>query len=161
MKPGGALIAAWALSTILSAVSSMAAATCVVCGEPTAGGAAVLHDNQAYPIHELPCRNTWNQAVAEGRLEGLANPLEPAGPWVQNLATRRTPFLPGDPILWTIFLLGAMTVSGGIATLLAAALERSLPAAFLLGFFVPAVGMVLVPVLPRRGPAASTITSKE
>jgi hypothetical protein len=72
---------------LAGAAVSASAADCVVCGEPTEGGSAVVHENRAYPIHEYPCRATWNRAVAQGRLDGREGPLEPAGAWVQDLDT--------------------------------------------------------------------------
>jgi hypothetical protein len=147
---------------LAGAVVSASAADCVVCGEPTEGGSAVVHGNRAYPIHEYPCRATWNRAVAQGHLDGREGPLEPAGAWVQGLDTERATAFPGNPVVWLLFLAAAMTVSGGMAVLFAGALHRRRGAAFLLGFCVPAVGMVLVPVLPRREePDSAAIAAKE
>lgn len=149
----------WGCAAVLPAAAAWSATTtdCVVCGEPTAGGSAVVHENRAYAIHEFPCRSTWNQAVAQGRLDALEGPLEPAGAWVQDLDTTRETHFPGNPVVWGIFLVVVMTVSGGVAAVLGGALHRRRGAAFLLGFFVPAVGIVLVPVVPPRDPKPSDV----
>ena len=64
---------------------------CVVCGEPTQGGSAVVLGKEAYPIHEVPCRSVWNRALAEGRLDHVDGRLEPAGAWAQGLDARHRP----------------------------------------------------------------------
>jgi hypothetical protein len=110
----------------------------------------VVHSNQAYAVHAYPCKSTWDRVVAEGRLAGVANPLVPASALFSQPVPAPEPFFPGSPVVWTAFLMGAMTMSGLLALLLGTALQRRPLASFVLGFCIPAVGMVLVPVLPAK-----------
>ncbi len=153
------LVALFVMSAALVALAATEP-VCVVCGEPTEGGYAVVHSNQAYAIHAYPCKSTWDRAVAAGRLDGVAGPIPPADALFSVPPDPPTAFFPGNPIVWAAFLLGAMTMSGLLALLFGTALQRRPLAAFALGFCIPAVGMVLVPVLPaKQGKSSEQETS--
>lgn len=144
----------WAAVVWIGLLCSAAAGPpCVVCGEPTRGSHAVVHGSEAYAIHPFPCRGVWDRAVEAGLLDDVAERLEPGSPLFDAVRQPApAPRAPGGGVTvvkWGLFLLAAMTTSGLLALFLGSLFGRARLAAFLLGFFVPAVGMALVPVLPE------------
>ena len=148
----------WVLSGLLqwmslSAIGETSESVCIVCGESTSAGHAVLLDNHAYLVHEFSCRSVWSRARESGVLDEVSHPILPADPLFHTDGVRNTRLLPAHPPrgsgwVWAGFLTLAGVVSGTLSVALAKAIGRPLLAAFALGFLIPAVGMVLVPSLP-------------
>jgi hypothetical protein len=138
---------------------------CVVCGEPTQGDHAVVWQGTAYPVHFYACKTRWNRAVAAEALGDLPLPIpaghtvfsqEHAGPTRGQLARPQGIFL-----FWAAFWLFVSSLSGALGAFFGSMLQRSPAKAFLLGFLVPAVGMVLVPVLPARKTVTNRTATQE
>lgn len=135
--------------------------SCVVCGEPTAGEHAVVLDGTAYSIHGFGCRPRWDAALEAGLLSEVPRPV-PAGHAAFQSVRLPSPRGPGKArpqgvlAFWIGFWAFVATLSGSLGALLAGLLGRSRVRGFALGFLVPAVGMVLVPVLPARSSRATS-----
>ena len=152
--------AAMAIGVLAGCGSAYAAESiCVVCDEPTAGDHAVVLDGKAYPIHAFGCRPRWDAALETGLLSDVPRPVPAGHPVFQSVAlpTVKTTVRPmGRLRFWIAFWAFVAALSGSLGALFAGLLGRSRVGGFLLGFLVPAVGMVLVPVLPER---PSTVTT--
>jgi hypothetical protein len=125
---------------------------CIVCAETTRGDHAVVHEGTAYFVHDYPCRRIWDRVLAEGELDDLPGLLTPGDERFQGVhldearqSFSRSPG--GSPAFWAFFVFLVALLSGGLAALFAFLLNRSPLRGFLIGFLLPAVGMVLVPVL--------------
>ena len=136
-------------------------APCVVCGGPTRGERMVVHGGQAYWVHAYPCRGVWDRALAAGALQAVDGPLAPGHAVFREVPLEELESAPATPIggsawFWAFFALLAACLSGGLGTLFAVLTHRPPAGGFLLGFLLPAVGMVLVPILPQRKPSPKT-----
>jgi hypothetical protein len=151
--------------TAPAAVGFAAGPPCVVCGEPTQGNQAVVHGTEAYAIHPYPCQGIWDRAVEAGALDGVTGRIESGSALFDVARTTDLRLLEAGPrfnlIRWALFLLAAMTTSGLLAMLLGSLFGRPRLGAFLLGFFIPAVGMVLVPVLPEARSRTKSASTEE
>ena len=139
----------------LSAIEETSESICIVCGEPTWTGHAVLLDNHAYLVHEFSCRSVWYRALLSGALDEVSHPIPSADPLFYTDEVRKTRLPPahtprGSVWIWAGFLTIASVVSGTLSVALGKAIGRPLLASFALGFLIPAVGMVLVPSLPAN-----------
>jgi hypothetical protein len=139
----------------LNAISEPGAKVCVVCGETVSGNHAVNLAGRAYWIHAYPCEARWRRAEAIGRFAGLESEIPPGSELFDGIAAGDEPSgsltAPGGALwFWGLFYFIAASLSGGLGCLFAVLLKRNPVAGFLLGILLPAVGMVLVPVLPRR-----------
>ncbi len=128
---------------------------CVGCAGAASGDHAVAWDGRAYQIHPYPCEARWQRAEAMGRFEGLEGEISPGSEIFAGIAAGEMPSglltAPGGALwFWLAFYAVAACLSGGLGCLFAVLLGRSAVAGFLLGSILPAVGMVLVPVLPLR-----------
>ena len=144
----GFLSMAWALP-------AQAQMHCVVCSEPVKSGTAVVLDVHAYPVHEYSCKVTWQRALDAGLLDTLEHPIQAGDPVFRDErildievtgTTAPTGYIP----FWIGYVALVCTTSGLVAMLMAKMTNRSRLGAFALGFLVPAIGMVLVPILPER-----------
>lgn len=151
--------AVWLLAA-MAAVAQSNDVLCIVCGEATLGGQAVLLDDRAYAIHEFGCLPIWHRAEKQGLLRSLDPPLSPGHPvfltpgLVQSDPSER--MARGSAKVWAAFLFAACMMSGSLAVLFGMLTHRPRGRAFLLGFCLPAVGMVLVPVLPDLSKKSKT-----
>lgn len=138
---------------------------CVVCGDATQGGQAVILGDQAYAVHEFGCLPIWQRAEKLGMLRDIDRRLEPGDALFQSpelAASDPTGQVErGSARVWAAFLFAACLLSGSLATLFALLTNRRRGLAFLLGFFLPAVGMVLVPVLPERSRRTGASAAQE
>ena len=152
------LINGFALTAILSLAWVMpvkAESDCVVCSEPVKSGTAVVLDVHAYPVHEYACKVTWQRALDAGLLEQLQHPIQVGDPVfrderILDIAVTGSTAPAGYMPFWIGYAALVCTTSGLVAMLMAKLTNRSRLGAFALGFLVPAVGMVLVPILPER-----------
>lgn len=144
-----------ALLSLAWALPVQAQMNCVVCSEPVTSGTAVVLDVHAYPIHEYPCKVIWQRALDAGLLDNVERPIQVGDPVFRDERildiemtgiTAPSGYLP----FWIGYAALVCTTSGLMAMLMAKMTNRSCLGAFALGFLVPAVGMVLVPVLPER-----------
>jgi len=160
--------AAWALfiylGLISAAIGEPVAKVCVVCADPVSGDHAVNLDGRAYWVHAFPCEARWNRAEATGRFADLESEITPGSEIFEGIVAGAEPSgsltAPGGALwFWALFYTVAACLSGGLGCLFAVLLKRNPVTGFFLGFFLPAVGMVLVPILrPRQGNSSSDRT---
>ena len=161
MKVAGMM---WMLAT-MTAVAQTGDVLCVVCGEATAGGQAVLLGDKAFAIHEFGCQPIWQRAEKQWLLRSLDPPLSPGHAVFQTPGLAQSDpserISRGSARVWAAFLLGACLMSGSLATLFGILTHRPRGRAFILGFCLPAVGMVLVPVLPDLSKPSKPVDTNE
>ena len=129
---------------------------CIVCDGPVAeDGAQVVYRGVFHPVCAENCLKEWQQAVQENRLDPIVFKVEPRGALFQGDSKfLNTTFQKAHPLssrwLWLGIWLLVAIVSGGWAASLAIASHRAGFFAFLLGFMLPCIGVLIIRVLPGK-----------
>ena len=159
---GGLAVICLAAGMGMSAIAEPDAKVCLVCGEAVSGDHAVNLKQRAYWVHAYPCEARWHRAETLGRFAVLESEIVPGSEIFDGVTAGDEPSgsltAPGGALwFWALFYFVAACLSGGLGCLFAALLNRNPVAGFLLGFFLPAVGMVLVPVLGQRRESSNPV----
>ena len=145
------------LLTISVCVYSYAAENvCFVCDEPVAGNETqVEYRGSSHPVCAGYCLKTWESAIQEGKLDALVFKVEPRGALFQGDSKFLNPtFQKNHPLsnnwLWMGIWIVTAIVSGGWAAALAIVSHRSGLLAFVLGFLLPGLGILIIKFLPGK-----------
>ncbi len=129
---------------------------CIVCDTPvTKNGTQVTYRGVSHPLHTGNCLNEWERAIQEGRLDAIVIKVEPRGALFQGDSKFLNPdFQKAYPIssrwLWFGIWLMVAIVSGGCSAALAIVSHRSGIFAFVVGFLLPGLGILVIKILPKK-----------
>jgi hypothetical protein len=129
---------------------------CFVCNGPVDETCThVIYRGLLYPTHTGNCISEWEQAVHEDQLDALVFKVEPRGALFQGDSKFLNPtFQKAHPIsnqwMWFGLAILIATVSGGFSAALAVASHHSGLLAFVVGFFLPGIGILIFILLPKR-----------
>ncbi len=145
------------LLTLSVCVYSYAAENvCIVCDEPAAGNETqVVYRGSSHPVCAGYCLKTWEHAVQEDKLDALVFKVEPRGALFQGDSKFLNPtFQKTNPLssrwLWFGIWLVVAIVSGGFSAAMAIVSHRSGLFAFVLGFLLPGLGILIIKLLPGK-----------
>ncbi len=145
------------LLTLSVCVYSYAAENvCIVCDEPAAGNETqVVYRGSSHPVCAGYCLKTWEHAVQEDKLDALVFKVEPRGALFQGDSKFLNPtFQKANPLsnlwLWLGIWLVVAIVSGGFSAAMAIVSHRSGLFAFVLGFLLPGLGILIIKLLPGK-----------
>ena len=129
---------------------------CFVCNGPVdETGTHVIYRGLLYPTHTGNCLGEWEQAGKEDLLDALVFKVEPRGALFQGDSKFLNPtFQKAHPIsnqwMWLGIGLLVTIVSGGVSAALAIVSHRSALLAFIVGFLLPGIGILIIRLLPKR-----------
>ncbi len=129
---------------------------CIVCDEPIAGNEThVVYRGVPHPVCTGYCLKTWEHAVQEDKLDALVFKVEPRGALFQGDSKFLNPtFQKANPLsfqwLWLGIWLVVAIVSGGFSAAMAIVSHRSGLFAFVLGFLLPGLGILVTKLLPGK-----------
>ncbi len=129
---------------------------CIVCDAPVTGTETqVIYRGVSHPMHMENCLNEWERAIQEERLDAIVFKVEPRGALFQGDSKFLNPnFQKAHPIssqwLWFGIWLMVAIVSGGCSAALAIVSHRSGIFAFILGFLLPGLGILVIKILPKK-----------
>lgn len=129
---------------------------CIVCDVPVTGTETqVIYRGVSHPMHMANCLNEWKLAIQEGRLDAIVFKVEPRGALFQGDSRFLNPtFQKAHPLssqwMWLGIWLLVAIVSGGFSAALAIASHRSGIFAFILGFLLPGLGILIIISLPGK-----------
>ncbi len=129
---------------------------CLVCNGPVVeDGAQVVYRGVSNSVCAENCLKEWKQAVQEDRLDSIVFKVEPRGVLFQGDSKfLNTAFQKAHPLSNSWLWLGIWTVvsivSGGWAAAMAIVSHRSGFFAFLLGFLLPGLGVLIIKLLPGK-----------
>jgi len=162
---GARLPIAFLLAALSCVASALADSECLICcGDAADHTRAAVYRGAAYPICSEACEQKWGEAEKKGTLASIVRKVEPRGAFFQADTEFLNPeFQQASPLAHGWLLFGvwvlAAVVSGGLSAGIAVKTHRSAPAAFVLGFMLPALGIAMTPCLsvregefPLRGP---------
>jgi len=144
------------LSLSVCVYSYAAENACIVCDEPVAGNEThVVYRGVPHPVCEGKCLKEWEHAVQEDKLDALVFKVEPRGALFQGDSKFLNPtFQKNHPLsnnwLWMGIWMVTAIVSGGFSAAKAIVLHRSALFAFVLGFLLPGLGILIIKLLPGK-----------
>lgn len=129
---------------------------CIVCNKPATGNNThVVYRGVPYPVCEGKCLKEWENAVQEDRLDTIVSRVEPRGALFQGDSKFLNPkFQKANTLsirwLWLGIWLVVAIVSGGFSAAMAIVSHRSGLFAFVLGFLLPGLGILIIKLLPGK-----------
>ena len=129
---------------------------CIVCDEPAAGNEThVVYRGIPHPVCKGKCLKEWENAVQEDLLDSIVSRVEPRGALFQGDSKFLNPtFQKANPLsnrwLWLGIWLVVAIVSGGFSAAMAIVSHRSGLFAFVLGFLLPGLGILIIKLLPGK-----------
>ncbi|MDR4499560.1 MAG: hypothetical protein MRK02_16825 [Candidatus Scalindua sp.] len=130
--------------------------TCFICNKPVdEAGTHVMYRGLLYHTHGGNCLRKWENAVRENQLDALVFKIEPRGALFQGDSRfLNTVFQKAHPIsdqwMWMGVGILVAIVSGGVSAALAIVSHRSALPAFIVGFLLPVIGILIIRLLPKK-----------
>lgn len=131
---------------------------CFICSESVdEAGTEVVYRGILHLTHTENCLRAWEQAVRDDQLDAFVFKIEPRGALFQGDSKFLNPtFQKAHPMsnrwMWIGVGLLVTIVSGGVSAALAIVSDRSTLLAFIIGFFMPGIGIPIIKLLPiKRG----------
>lgn len=144
------------LSLSVCVYSYAAENVCIVCDEPVSGNEThVVYRGSSHPVCAGKCLKEWEHAVQEDKLDALVFKVEPRGALFQGDSKFLNPtFQKNHPLsnnwLWMGIWMVTAIVSGGFSAAMAIVSHRSGLFAFVLGFLLPGLGILIIKLLPGK-----------
>ncbi len=129
---------------------------CIVCNGPVAEDEAqVVYRGVSHPVCPGHCLKEWELAVQEERLDPIVFKVEPRGALFQGDSKFLNPtFQKNRPLsnnlLWLGIWMVVAIVSGSFSAVMAIVSHRSGLFAFVLGFLLPGLGILIIKLLPGK-----------
>ncbi|NOG83371.1 MAG: hypothetical protein EX341_17885 [Candidatus Scalindua sp. SCAELEC01] len=129
---------------------------CFVCNGAVDGtDTHVMYRRILYPTHTGNCHREWEHALHGDQLDALVFKVEPRGALFQGDSKFLNPtFQKSHPMsdrwLWVGLGILMAIVSGGFSAALAIVSHHSALIAFVVGFLLPGIGILIFIVLPKR-----------
>ena len=130
--------------------------SCFICNKPLdESGTEVMYRGIPHPAHTGNCLRAWENAVREDQLDAFVFKIEPRSALFQGDSKFLNPsFQKAHPMsnqwMWLGIGLLVTIVSGGVSAALAIVSHRSALPAFIVGFLLPGIGILIIRLLPKR-----------
>ncbi len=129
---------------------------CFICNESVdESGTEIMYRGLPHPTHTGNCLKKWEEALREDRLDAIVSKIEPRGALFQaDSKFLNLNFQKAHPLsnrwLWLGFGILVAIVSGGLSAALAIVSHHSALFAFVVGFLLPGIGIVIIIILPKK-----------